>query len=316
MINMDNITKIYNSKANNTKVLDKVSLSINKGEIVGLLGSNGAGKTTLIKILCGLIEPDEGSIYLNKKAFSKKSIEYISTVLEGNRNLYWRLTVNENIEYFLGIRGYSIKGIKDKVDAILKKFNLYNKKDELVKNLSRGMQQKVAIIIAILVDTEILILDEPTLGLDVKSNKEMIRFLKQIVEEENKTILISSHDMSLIEQLCSRVIIISKGQIITDNSIEKLNSLFNTKSFVATLTQKLDEKQKRIILSTSNIFEINEQEDKCKIIININDNTEIYSLFEILKNFNVAIEKFEQRDINFEQVFLNLIGDELENESI
>ncbi|MFJ3390396.1 MULTISPECIES: ABC transporter ATP-binding protein [Lysinibacillus] len=311
MITVENIQKRYISKSNNVNVLNGISFTIQKGEIVGLLGSNGAGKTTLIKILCGLINPDEGRVYVKNELFSKKSIKYISTVLEGNRNLYWRLTVIENIEYFLGIRGCSIKNKGEYIDSILRKFDLFEKKFELVKNLSRGMQQKIAIIIAILSDSEILILDEPTLGLDVKSNKDMIQFLKQIVENEKRTILISSHDMGLIEQLCSRVVIISKGNLITDNTIDKLNSLFNTKSFIITLTKKLEEYQKEKILSSSNMFGTLDLEDKSEIVINIKENNEIYLLLEILKELNVTIEKFEQRDINFEQVFLNLIGDEI-----
>ncbi|MET4559858.1 ABC-2 type transport system ATP-binding protein [Lysinibacillus parviboronicapiens] len=316
MIKIENIQKSYISKSNRVNVLDDVSLTIQKGEIVGLLGSNGAGKTTLIKILCGLINPDGGNIYINNKIFSQKSLMYISTVLEGNRNLYWRLSIIENIEYFLGIRGYSIKNKTEKINTILKTFNLIDKKFELVKNLSRGMQQKVAIIIAILCETEILILDEPTLGLDVKSNKEMIHFLKQIVESENKTILISSHDMGLIEQLCSRAIIISNGKIITDNTIENLNSVFEIKSFIITLNKKLENHQRDKLLSSLNLLQISELEDKCEVIFNIKENNEIYLVLEILKEFNVPIEKFEQRDINFEQVFLNIIGDENANGSI
>lgn len=308
MITIEKVSKNY--KSNQVKVLEDINIKISKGEIVGLLGSNGAGKTTLIKILCGLINADEGTVSINNEKWSKKSVKYISTVLEGNRNLYWRLTLIENIEYFLGIKGYSIKAKQKKINLILEKFNLSNKKHEIVGNLSRGMQQKIAIIIAILSDTEILILDEPTLGLDVKSNKEMVAFLKEIVKDENKTILISSHDMALIEQLCSRVIIISNGKIITDNTIDELNKLFKTKSVVITLTEKLDAEKMESMFEYFGLLDMYEEEGKTNIIFNINDSINIYSIFEFFKNKELIIEKFDKRDINFEQVFLKIIGEE------
>src|SRR5690625_4387107 len=140
-------------------------------------------------MICGLIQPDDGDIQiLGKDALDKraKTNQYISAVLEGNRNLYWRLTVQENMEYFAGNRGIPRKKIRPKIDELLHKFELTEKRHELVYSLSRGMQQKLAIAVALLPDTDIILLDEPTLGLDVEIGYEVRKLLTEIAEEEQR----------------------------------------------------------------------------------------------------------------------------------
>src|SRR5690625_312391 len=180
--------------------VDDVSFKVNRGEILGLLGPNGAGKTTTIKMICGLIIPDSGSITVNKLDNQKHRLETlsnISAVLEGNRNLYWRLTVRENLEYFAGNRGQSRKEVTDAIDQLLEQFRLVDKEHELVNRLSRGMQQKLAIAVAMLADSDVILLDEPTLGLDIETGYEVRELLTEIAEKHNRTIIISTHDMDV-----------------------------------------------------------------------------------------------------------------------
>lgn len=310
MIKAKNIQKSYKSKQTKVDVLRDISFSINKGEVVGLLGSNGAGKTTLIKILCNLIEADEGEIFIHGTPLihsNKKAIKYVSSVLEGNRNLYWRLTVKENVEYFLGIRGVGRKKIENKLLPLLRRFNLYEKKDELVKNLSRGMQQKVAIIVALMLDTEVLILDEPTLGLDVQSNIEIIDFLLEIAKSESKTILISSHDMKLIEKLCSRVLIINDGEIVTDESVNVLLRLFDVKSYIFRFNEPLSEQQR---LNLANLFDnssLVETSEGEVFKITLTRNEDFYEVMEVFKKFHILVDSIERDQIDFEKVFLDII---------
>jgi len=186
---------------------------------VSLLGPNGAGKTSTIKMLCDLLDADAGSIHIIGLDISKKrlkALEHISAVLEGNRNLYWRLTVRENLEYFAGNRGYSRKQIADQADKLLEQFNLKEKENELVNGLSRGMQQKLAIAVAPLANTEVILLDEPTLGLDVEVSYELRNILETIVKEEKRTFIISSHDnlpLQTARRTVSQVMVKEKFEI-------------------------------------------------------------------------------------------------------
>ena len=310
MIKVNNICKSYHKNSKKFKALEDITFDIKKGEVVGLLGMNGAGKTTLIKTLCNLIEPDKGEIYINNLTINhkdKRAVKFISTVMEGNRNIYWKLSIIENVDYFLGIRG--LKKNKDKLNSLLYRFDLYNKRKEQVKNLSRGMQQKVAIIIALMLDTEVLILDEPTLGLDVGSNEEIRKLLLNIVKDEHKTILISSHDMNLIEKLCTRVIIINKGKIITDNSVENLVSMFNVKAYSIVLSDILLKEQE---VELRNFFDIEVLEkDKHSIVkFTISEIEDFFNIIDFMRKLKLRIDQIQKDEINFEKVFLNIIKKE------
>src|SRR5690625_5377519 len=135
------------------------------------------------------------------------------------------------MEYFAGNRGIKRKEIQGEIKKLLNRFELIDKRNELVHSLSRGMQQKLAIAVALLAETEIILLDEPTLGLDVEISYEVRKLIREIAEKENRTVIISSHDMPVIEDLCERVIIISKGEIITDDRVENLLELFETEFY-------------------------------------------------------------------------------------
>src|SRR5690625_919904 len=180
------------------KAVDGVSFEVAKGEVLGLLGPNGAGKTTTIKMICGLIRPDSGRVSvlgIDNRHDRQKALRHISAVLEGNRNLYWRLTVRENMEYFAGNRGRSRRAVKGRIDDLLGSFDLKGKENELVNSLSRGMQQKLAIAVAMLADTEVLLLDEPTLGLGVETAHEGRGHLRRIASEEgNAGLMRTAHE--------------------------------------------------------------------------------------------------------------------------
>lgn len=316
-IRVRNLQKHYKERKtkNVIKAVHNISFDIQKGEIIGLLGPNGAGKTTTIKMICGLINPDGGDIQiLGKDALDKraKTNQYISAVLEGNRNLYWRLTVQENMEYFAGNRGIKRKDIQEEIEKLLKRFELIDKRNELVHSLSRGMQQKLAIAVALLAKTEIILLDEPTLGLDVEISYEVRKLIREIAEKENRTVIISSHDMPVIEDLCERVIIINKGEIITDDRVENLLELFETEFYTVEIAKVLTHEQQEQLqkIFPHSVYE--EQEQGASIQIHLTDSEQIYVLFDILKLDQTPIIRLRHEDTPFERVFLNLVqgGDE------
>lgn len=229
------------------QAVNDVNFTVKRGEILGLLGPNGAGKTTTIKMICGLIVPDEGEVVINGITMQKnrlKGLEHISAVLEGNRNLYWRLTARENLEYFAGNRGNSRKEKASEIEELLHEFKLKQKENELVSNLSRGMQQKLALAVALLADSDVILLDEPTLGLDIETGYEVRQLLKKI-SEAGKTIIISTHDMPVVQDLCERTVIINDGKVIADEKVEELMNLFETSAYVLTLGNELTEQQQK-----------------------------------------------------------------------
>jgi ABC-type multidrug transport system, ATPase component len=302
-VEVTNLTKNYGK---NTAVND-VSFTIEKGDICGILGPNGSGKTTIIKSICNLIIPDKGVIKLFNKD-NYKAIENISAVFEGTRNLYWRLTPRENLRYFAGIRGLGGRKIESRIDELLERFNLSEKRNATVNTLSRGMQQKIAIAMTLVSDTEIILLDEPTLGLDVQSYMDIKNILRNVASDMNKTILLSTHHMDLVQELCNQVVILNKGKLVSKDSVENLLNMFKSMTYEIVLLSSINEELKDYLLSLNYAFYFTD--DDKKIEIDISDLNEIYSIIEKLKARNVMITEVKQKDVDFERVYLNLTGGE------
>lgn len=308
IIEVKDLEKIYKKKKTKelVKAVDGVSFDVYRGEILGLLGPNGAGKTTTIKSICGLLKPNGGSVHINGFDSNKerlKAVNYITAVLEGNRNIYWRLTVRENMEYFAGNRGISKKAIQGKIEELLEFFNLKGKENELVSSLSRGMQQKLAIAIALLPDTEVILLDEPTLGLDVETSYEVRTLLKRIVKEQGKTIIISTHDMPIVQEICDRAVIINGGKVVADEKVEGLIKLFETRAYRFTVESNLTNQQIMAIENHFPIVDINHKE----IDVTLEKEDDLYLIMDILKSEQTKIEKIDRTTVDFEQVFMQLI---------
>jgi ABC-2 type transport system ATP-binding protein len=251
MLSYKGLTKSFNGY----KVVNNINLEISNGTILGFLGPNGAGKTTTIKMSCGLINPTSGDIEYNNCSLKQDRNNYIKNigaVLEGNRNIYWKLTPVENMEYFAGLRGLSRRKVKDKIDEFLEVFDLKEKRNVECGKLSRGMQQKVAIACGIIHNPKILFLDEPTLGLDIQSVLSMEEVLKKIISKD-RVMIITSHDLKFISALCDRVAIINKGKIILDRDIEFLKDYKDYCTYVFTIS-KITEKVKKKILE---VFSVN-----------------------------------------------------------
>ncbi|MFB4167798.1 ABC transporter ATP-binding protein [Virgibacillus sp. JSM 102003] len=312
IVTVDGIKKSYKKRKSKEEfvAVKGVSFEVGKGEIVGLLGPNGAGKTTTIKTICGLLVPDEGSVTINGFDSVKdrnKALGHISAVLEGNRNLYWRLNVLENMEYFAGNRGVPKKETKKQVDELLNLFQLQDKKYELVNNLSRGMQQKLAICVAMLADTDVILLDEPTLGLDVETGYEVRELLRKIARDQGKTVIISTHDMPVVQDLCQRTIIINDGRVIADERVDQLLRLFETSAYQVNLKEELTAEQWEVLELK---FPIHRWEG-LKLEVSFEQEQDIYDLMEIFKKNQTPIETINRTEINFEQVFRKLVKEEV-----
>ena len=213
---------------------DSVSLSIDRGQIFGFLGPNGAGKTTIIKMICGLIGPTAGTVRINGHdpiRDRRKVLSDIGVVLEGTRNVYWRLSVWQNMTYFARLKGASRGSWRQRADRLLAELGLRERRSELVQHLSRGMQQKVAIACALVNDPEIMILDEPTLGLDVDSSRTVRTWIRRLSTEQGKTVLLTTHRLDMAEEVCDRVAIIREGALLTDMSVADLLDTYGAETY-------------------------------------------------------------------------------------
>lgn len=219
------LSKSYSTRTKTTHALKNVSFSVDRGEILCILGNNGAGKTTLIKSICGLLKPDSGDVLIDGVSAVKDTAyahRKCGTVLEGSRNIYYYLTAYENLQYFGILNGLNQKQIQTDAERYLQLFDLKAFRDVPASSFSRGMQQKLAITVALMKRPEILLLDEPTLGLDILSSESVIQLLKDLAQERKLSILITTHDIHLIEQLNCRLIFMNHGKISCDSSLAQL----------------------------------------------------------------------------------------------
>jgi ABC-2 type transport system ATP-binding protein len=205
--------------------VDHLNLSIPQGQVFGFLGTNGAGKTTTIKMICGLITPDSGSIHLHGYDVlrqRRQSMQQIGAVLEGTRNIYWRLSALENVLYFGRIKGCSGSRLKAEAERLLDELGLWSRRHDRIRTFSRGMQQKVAIACALVSNPAIVLLDEPTLGLDVQAAVTIKEWVRKLAREQQRTVILTTHQLDMAEELCDRVAIIRKGRLLADQPLADL----------------------------------------------------------------------------------------------
>ena len=211
MLEIKDLKKRFKAK----EVLKNLNFSINEGEIVCLLGNNGAGKTTLINCILRMLQADAGSIFLEGRDISTyKNEEYFSKVnalLESSVNVYDYLTGWQNIEYFSGL--LNIDSGNEKIKTYISLFELEEAIHEAVGTYSRGMQQKLALLIALMSSPKLLLLDEPTLGLDIQSKLSVIQILNTIIKTEKIAVLLTSHQMDVVQKLQSRILILKDGVV-------------------------------------------------------------------------------------------------------
>lgn len=211
MLKITNLRKSFRSK----EVLKDVSFEVKKGEIVRLLGNNGAGKTTIINCILKMLKPDSGEIELGGKAIDKcKNSEYfnkVSALLESSTNVYDYLTGRQNIKYFASLSNIDSKS--EDIEKYIDDFELREAIDKPVGEYSRGMQQKPALIISLMQSPKLLSLDEPTLGLDIKSKNSVIDNLNRLIKEKGMAVMLTTHQMEVVQKLSGRVLILKYGVV-------------------------------------------------------------------------------------------------------
>lgn len=315
LIEVEGLRKVYRSRRRGDVVaVDEVSFSVARGEVVGLLGPNGAGKTTTIKCLCTLVRPTSGGIRidgLDAVRHPRGVVASVAAVLEGNRNTYWRLTPTENLEYFAALHGISPRSVKGQISELLERFDLTEKATTPVRMLSRGMQQKLAVACAFIKQTPVLFLDEPTLGLDVETSHDLRRELKEMAQQQERTIFLSSHDMDVVQEICGRVIIINHGKIITDDRVDNLLELFKARAYTFTVEGPLGDVERREIQVAFPMVKIEGDTHSATIEVEMLDGSRLYDLIDLLRKHGCVIDSIDRKDPDLEEIFLRIVKGEV-----
>ncbi len=210
-VKINNLSKRYSDRY----IFQRINLTFYSGKVIGLLGNNGVGKTTFIKLICGLIYPDEGEVFVNGIDIKKqrsKSMQSMGVFLEGSRSTYWRLTAWQNLLYFSGLKGTFGKSAHNRAENLLQIFDLWDIRNTKVEFLSFGMKQRLALACSLSHDPSIILLDEPTSGLDKQSSIIFESFIKQLANE-NKVVIIASHDHEMIQRISHSTLIIKNGSL-------------------------------------------------------------------------------------------------------
>ena len=294
MLKLENVRKTYGSLV----AVDNLSFSVKNGEIFGLLGENGAGKTTTFRMIMGLLEPDKGKITLDGKKIDYKVTDKIGFVTE-ERSLLTKLTVKEMIEYYGVLKGMDESNIDKKLDYWLKKFEITEYKNKKIKELSKGNQQKIQFISAVINDPKLLILDEPFTGLDPIN----VGLLKDAVKELQKkgcSIIFSSHQMEYIEDFCEQLIILVHGRAILNGSLDEIKENYAKKNIII----KADDLDIDAIKKIKGVIDVEQKANE--VVVHIEDISISKSVFDIVKDKYVT--KYVVADAPLNEIFIHYVG--------
>ena len=308
MIELKNVTKKYGKVV----AVDNISFTINEGEIVGLLGPNGAGKSTTMNMITGFIEQTEGEIIINgfdtieKPRKAKKEIGYMPEGVP----LYSDLTVKEFVTYMAELKQVNKKERKEKIEKIIEETGLKEVEKKLIKNLSRGYKQRVSMAGALVGEPKVLILDEPTVGLDPKQITEIRNLIKELGKKH--TIILSSHILSEVSQICNKVVIINKGKIVAVDTPENLENKVNNKNCVYITVEDTENKIQNIkdkIEGIKSLELAKENEDGTKqYIVEADGDIDLRKIiFSELAKENITIFEMKKADTTLEDAFIKLI---------
>ena len=308
MIEVKNVTKKYGKAV----AVEDVSFTINDGEIVGLLGPNGAGKSTTMNILTGYIEQTSGEVTIegyNTLKKPKKAKKQIGYMPEGVP-LYTDLTVKEFVTYMAELKQVNKKERKEKVQKVIEQTGLKDVQNKLTRNLSRGYKQRVSMAGALVGEPKILILDEPTVGLDPKQITEIRNLIKEL--GKTHTVILSSHILSEVSQICNKVIIINKGKIVAIDTPENLENKVSQNNCIYVTVEDTEDKVKSMkdkIKEIKNIELVQENEDKTKqYLIEADKDVDLRKkIFSEFAKENITIFEMKKADTTLEDAFIKLI---------
>ena len=299
MIRVEEVSKQYAS----TKAVNQLSFAVNKGEIFALLGPNGAGKSSLVRMLVGFTKPDSGkvSIQLDGSYFSEIPANKLGYLPE-DRGLYGEKTLLQNLHYFAALHGVSKQQAKQNIDYWLKRFDLLGHENEPLKSLSKGNQQKVQLITAILHSPEIVILDEPFSGLDPINQEKVVLFLAEL-KQQGMTVILSAHQMAMVEKMADRMMLMNKGEAVLYGSLSAIREqIGGALELEVSFSGELNAEALQ-----THFGDINYRLNKANtLVVMLNDKSQLNEALAILTKLG-QVEHLSSRTMDLHQMYLKAI---------
>ncbi len=294
MLKVENIVKYYGKNC----AVNNLSFEVKNGEIFGLLGENGAGKTTTFRIILGLLDADSGTVSLNGKKIDYSLTDKIGYLTE-ERSLLTKMTVKEQLIYYGVLKGLSEKQVLDKIDDLLKEFDILDYKNRKIKELSKGNQQKVQFIAAIINDPILLILDEPFTGLDPINVAMFKKYIRKL-QKNGCSIIFSSHQMEHIEEFCEKLVILVKGKSILEGYIKDIKKDYRKHNIF--IKGDIDTQE---IQKIDGVIGIKNKEDE--IEVKIEDFDIVPKVFKKVRDKNIT--KFVVEEATLNEIFIDKVGE-------
>ena len=293
-LKIENVSKHYGEKV----AVDNISLEMNEPGVFGLLGTNGAGKTTTIRMLLGILKKDSGEITWNGKEVKRKNANF--GYLPEERGIYPKVKIFDQLVYFAELKGMKKQQAKEEINYWMGRLKVEEYKEMLAEKLSKGNQQKIQFITAILNNPELIVLDEPFSGLD-PVNTELLKDVILELVKKGKYIIMSSHQMSSIEEFCSDVVIINRGKTVLKGNLKEIKDSYPAKRLEIDakqdITADIENAGMKIEKSIDNNYEITiENEDKA------------HALLKTLVEKGVVLDKFELKKPSLNDIFIEKVG--------
>lgn len=305
MIELINLTKRFKQ----IEAVKNLNLFIERGEIVGLLGPNGAGKSTAISMLSSLVEPTSGDVLFENKSIVKhpSSFRKIVGIVPQEIALYDDLSAEENL-YFFG-RIYHLRGqkLKQKVNEVLEQIGLTDRRKDVVKKFSGGMKRRLNIGVAMLHDPEVIIMDEPTVGIDPQSRNYILETVKRLNKERKMTVLYTSHYMEEVELLCDRIYIMDKGNLIASGTKDEIKKILSNENTISIKAEQINDEFLHALKQHPSVTQVTVVDKEVLVIVP--RSVRIFSeVIKIAEENEIELISVDNKAPTLEDVFLHLTG--------
>lgn len=309
VLRVEHVSKTYPGRFGRPTVeaVKDVDFTVGAGEILGLLGPNGAGKSTTIKMIAGLLRPSHGKVWIgpcNVAEERSRAVRDLGAVLEGNRNLHWKLTAEENLHYFGALKGVS--NLRQRSQEVLERLEMTPHRLKRVGELSRGLQQRVAIAVALLGKPRLMLLDEPTLGLDVVSAgtfKDVIRG----IADEGCAIVLTTHQMEVAQALVQRIAIIAQGRMAALDSLGSLQSAYRTPGYVVAV-RGVFEPTLQSELEALGAEDFTQEGGQTRYKLPEGESGALYRSLDVVGAAGLELVRVEQQEVNLEAIYRRIVG--------
>ena len=297
--------------------VDNLNLTIEKGQLFGLLGPNGAGKTTLVKMLCTLLPPDSGTAkvggydIVSEQMQVKRSLGTLFSV--GERGFFWRLNGYRNLEFFAAIYNVPRHKRQERIMEVLKLVGLEKNAFDIYQKYSGGMKRKLSLARTLLPDPPVLLLDEPTVGLDVVASRNIRDFVQQTVKETGKTILYTTHYIEEAAQICTQIGIMRKGQLIACDTPNAIRRMIKTSELVNIVVEQISPEQTQKLENLPSVNKVSENSDytvgnQKGFCLELKAVDQVPAIFDFLYKENIKLMDFRREEPTLEDAFIELTG--------